>query len=62
MGNLMGSYPARSLDLYMDDKPTFNEQAGFSFERKPRGSISYLTQVSQMYKEIHNVFIYKLNF
>lgn len=33
----MGSYTARNVDLYMDDKPTFEHQQGFDFERKPRG-------------------------
>lgn len=33
----MGSYNARNVDLYMDDKPTFNHQDGFTVERKQRG-------------------------
>ncbi|XP_022126237.2 NADH dehydrogenase [ubiquinone] 1 beta subcomplex subunit 7 [Pieris rapae] len=36
MGQMMGSYNARNVDLYMDDKPTFNPQDGFAVERKKR--------------------------
>ncbi|CAG9785147.1 unnamed protein product [Diatraea saccharalis] len=36
MGQMMGSYGARNVDLYMDDEPTFNPQTGFSFNRKER--------------------------
>lgn len=38
MGQMMGSYDARKVDLYMDDKPTFDPQAGFNYQRKPRGN------------------------
>ncbi|CAG5039914.1 unnamed protein product [Parnassius apollo] len=40
MGQILGSYNARNVDLYMDDKPTFNHQDGFSFERKQREMIA----------------------
>ncbi|XP_046960772.1 NADH dehydrogenase [ubiquinone] 1 beta subcomplex subunit 7 [Vanessa cardui] len=40
MGQMMGSYNARNVDLYMDDKPTFNHQDGFSFNRKQREMIA----------------------
>lgn len=46
MGQIMGSYTARNVDLYMDDKPTFEHQQGFDFERKPRGIIVFLTSFS----------------
>ncbi|CAH0407697.1 unnamed protein product [Chilo suppressalis] len=36
MGQSMGSFGARNVDLYMNDNPTFDPQTGFSFERKPR--------------------------
>lgn len=38
MGQMMGSYPAKNVDLYMDDKATFDPQAGFSYQRKQRGN------------------------
>lgn len=38
MGQIMGSYGARNVGLYMDDTPTFDPQAGFDYERKPRGN------------------------
>lgn len=38
MGQILGSFNARNVDLYMDDKPTFDSQQGFSFERKERGN------------------------
>ncbi|CAK1553582.1 unnamed protein product [Leptosia nina] len=40
MGQMMGSYSAREVDLYMDDKPTFDHQAGFQFERKQREMVA----------------------
>ncbi|CAH0627218.1 unnamed protein product [Chrysodeixis includens] len=36
MGQIMGSYGARNVGLYMDDAPTFDPQAGFDYERQPR--------------------------
>ncbi|XP_073951205.1 NADH dehydrogenase (ubiquinone) B18 subunit [Choristoneura fumiferana] len=36
MGQIMGSLNARDVGLIMDDKPTFDPQAGFEFERKQR--------------------------
>ncbi|KOB58101.1 NADH dehydrogenase, partial [Operophtera brumata] len=36
MGQFMGSFNARNVDLYMDDKPTFDHQTGFEFQRKER--------------------------
>lgn len=42
MGQIMGSYSARNVDLYMDDKPTFDHQVGFPYERKERGDITRL--------------------
>ncbi|VVC92842.1 unnamed protein product [Leptidea sinapis] len=36
MGQIMGSYKARDVDLYMGDNPTFNHQAGFNIERQQR--------------------------
>lgn len=43
MGQIMGSYGARNVDLYMDDDPTFDPQAGFDYKRKPRGNILIIT-------------------
>ena len=40
MGQIMGSYSARNVDLYMDDKPTFDHQVGFSYDRKEREMIA----------------------
>ncbi|KAF9824838.1 hypothetical protein SFRURICE_018037 [Spodoptera frugiperda] len=40
MGQMMGSYDARKVDLYMDDKPTFDPQAGFNYQRKPREMVA----------------------
>ncbi|KAL0840463.1 hypothetical protein ABMA28_015711 [Loxostege sticticalis] len=40
MGQVMGSYGARNVDLYMDDKPTFEAQTGFSYERKQREMVA----------------------
>ncbi|CAG9560361.1 unnamed protein product [Danaus chrysippus] len=40
MGNLLGSFNARNVNLNMDDKPTFDPQEGFSYERKPREMIA----------------------
>lgn len=38
MGQIMGGYHARSVDLNSDDNPTFDPQAGFPYERKQRGT------------------------
>ncbi|XP_026751282.1 NADH dehydrogenase [ubiquinone] 1 beta subcomplex subunit 7 [Galleria mellonella] len=40
MGQMMGSFNARNVDLYMDDKPTFDHQAGFNYERKQREMVA----------------------
>ncbi|CAH2239433.1 NADH dehydrogenase [ubiquinone] 1 beta subcomplex subunit 7 [Pararge aegeria] len=40
MGQIMGSYGARNVDLNMDDKPTFEHQQGFNYERKQREMIA----------------------
>ncbi|KAG6448541.1 NADH dehydrogenase [ubiquinone] 1 beta subcomplex subunit 7 [Manduca sexta] len=40
MGQIMGSYGARNVDLYMNDKTTYEPQAGFSYERKEREMIA----------------------
>lgn len=40
MGQIMGSFGAREVDLYMNDKPTFDPQTGFPYERKQREMIA----------------------
>ncbi|XP_028038263.1 NADH dehydrogenase [ubiquinone] 1 beta subcomplex subunit 7 [Bombyx mandarina] len=40
MGQIMGGYHARSVDLNSDDNPTFDPQAGFQYERKQREMIA----------------------
>ncbi|XP_034824941.1 NADH dehydrogenase [ubiquinone] 1 beta subcomplex subunit 7 [Maniola hyperantus] len=40
MGQILGSFNARNVDLYMDDKPTFEPQEGFDFDRKQREMIA----------------------
>ncbi|XP_060801164.1 NADH dehydrogenase [ubiquinone] 1 beta subcomplex subunit 7-like [Amyelois transitella] len=40
MGQLLGSFNTRDVDLNMDDKPTFDHQVGFNYERKPREMIA----------------------
>lgn len=61
MGQMMGSYEARKVGLYMDDQPTFDPQAGFDYQRKPRGnsfkinalvSSYHFTQFSMFLKRI----------
>ncbi|KAL4710556.1 hypothetical protein ACJJTC_008958 [Scirpophaga incertulas] len=36
MGQLMGSYEARNVNLDMNDNPTFDPHVGFNSQRKPR--------------------------
>ncbi|XP_045764212.1 NADH dehydrogenase [ubiquinone] 1 beta subcomplex subunit 7 [Maniola jurtina] len=40
MGQILGSFNARNVDLYMNDKPTFEHQEGFEFDRKQREMIA----------------------
>ncbi|XP_075971108.1 NADH dehydrogenase [ubiquinone] 1 beta subcomplex subunit 7-like [Anticarsia gemmatalis] len=40
MGQMLGSYPAKKVDLYMDDTPTFDPQTGFDYQRKPREMVA----------------------
>lgn len=37
MGSVFSAANGGSVGLYMDDKPTFDPQAGFDFNRKERG-------------------------
>lgn len=37
MGQMLGSYHAKEVGLYMDDKPSFDPRSGFNYERKQRG-------------------------
>lgn len=51
----MGSLNARNVNLNMDDKPTFDPQEGFSYERKPRGiSISIFLFYTSCFYCINN--------
>ncbi|KAJ0179965.1 hypothetical protein K1T71_004556 [Dendrolimus kikuchii] len=45
MGQIMGSYDAKKIDLYMDDKPSFDPQAGFSYERQKREMVANETDL-----------------
>lgn len=36
MGQIMGTLSTRHLDLKMDDKPTFNSNAGFTYTRREK--------------------------
>lgn len=38
MGQIMGTYTARHLDLQMDSNPTFPTHAGFTYKRQRRGT------------------------
>ncbi|KAJ8732657.1 hypothetical protein PYW07_015256 [Mythimna separata] len=40
MGQMLGSYDARKVGLYMDDQPTFDPQAGFNYQRKSREMVA----------------------
>ncbi|XP_053602800.1 NADH dehydrogenase [ubiquinone] 1 beta subcomplex subunit 7 [Plodia interpunctella] len=40
MGSFLGSLNARDVDLHMNDNMTFDQQAGFNYERKPREMIA----------------------
>ncbi|XP_049866000.1 NADH dehydrogenase [ubiquinone] 1 beta subcomplex subunit 7-like [Pectinophora gossypiella] len=40
MGQIAGTLTTRHLDLHQDDKPTFDPQVGFDFERKQRVMIA----------------------
>lgn len=56
----MGSLNARDVGLIMDDKPTFDPQAGFDFERKQRGI--YLKDASKIstFCTTDHIFIYSI--
>ncbi|XP_045509398.1 NADH dehydrogenase [ubiquinone] 1 beta subcomplex subunit 7-like [Colias croceus] len=36
MGQILGTWFTRNIDLKMNDKPTFNEKAGFKYSRAKR--------------------------
>lgn len=60
MGQIMGSLNARDVGLIMDDKPTFDPQAGFDFERKQRGIyLKYASKIST-FCTTDRIFIYSI--
>ena len=40
MGQIMGTFKTRHLDLKLDDKPTFDEKAGFLYKRSKREMVA----------------------
>lgn len=46
MGQILGTFRTKHLDLNMNDKPSFPPNAGFTFKRQPRGMIATTEELS----------------